>query len=127
MIWVLIQAHTGFAELFANLYNHIPGISSTMITEAGESLRTEGGIALFLGALKGTPYKLYALAAGIQHWPFLLFVGVSIVSRFARFSGTCALTWLLSKTILRRLSLRAKLSLHTVFWILFYAIYFWII
>lgn len=123
-IYALSQA--GHSQTIARSFEFIPGISAPLITHAGDSLRSDGLLALFSAALHGTPYKLYALEAGRQNSPLLAFIVISALSRFARFSLTCLIASFFQKTVFRKFAPHHLLQIHLTFWGIFYALYFWI-
>lgn len=104
----------------AAFLDRIPGIGPTMLDVVRASLDTHGLAALFLGPLTGTPYKLYAVAAGQTGAAFLPFLLVSLPARAIRF----VLVVLLTHAIARRLPARLGPPILAVCWLAFYAAYF---
>jgi uncharacterized membrane protein YdjX (TVP38/TMEM64 family) len=104
----------------AAFLDQIPGIGPTMLEVVRASLDTHGLAALFLGPLTGTPYKLYAVAAGQTGAAFLSFLLVSLPARAIRF----VLIVLLTHAIARRLPARLGSPILAVCWLAFYAAYF---
>jgi membrane protein YqaA with SNARE-associated domain len=101
----------------------IPAISPGMVTRVQDDVRSSGVWAMVLGPLSGTPYKIYAAAAGAQGVPYLIFLAASVLARLPRFAlagaGAAFLAW-----IVPRLSRRIVQMLWLGFWIAFYAFYF---
>lgn len=73
-----------------NTMQHVPFVSYKMIAGVEESYRMRGIVAVLLGPLSGTPYKLYAVAAPrhVKEIPFLL---ATIPARADRFILICLL------------------------------------
>src|SRR4029078_440924 len=104
--------------------DRIPAISSGMIADAGEDLQRKGVAALFEGMVKGTPYKTYAVEAGIQTIGVLSFLAMSVPARLSRFLAIIAITSGLSAVLRRRISANYTAAVVIGLWILFYAAYF---
>lgn len=100
----------------------IPGISDRMIGDAGNQLEEHGAAAVFIGPLRGIPYKIYAVQAAWQRRPLVEFLLVSIPARAIRF----LLTTLLASAIASRLRLRERtlVHIHLLAWTAFYTAYF---
>ncbi|MGH3434135.1 MAG: hypothetical protein ACRDQB_15000 [Thermocrispum sp.] len=133
-LWTLGGALLGGALMFAwathapeaavASVDHVPAVTEQMLTRVQSGLADSGVLAMFLGPLSGTPYKLYAVfapAAGIGLPAFLL---ISIPARLIRFVLVVLLTNLTARTLLKRRSSRTRLALVMGFWITFYALYF---
>jgi membrane protein DedA with SNARE-associated domain len=106
------------------LLDRVPGIGFAMQAQVRESLAEEGLSALFLGPLTGTPYKLYAVAAGQQDFAFAAFLLVSVPARATRFVLVCLLAYTVSRLLSARLSTHARYGLLAAVWLIFYAGYF---
>jgi membrane protein YqaA with SNARE-associated domain len=102
----------------------LPGISPELGEQARQGLASQGPGTLFLGALNGIPYKLYAIQAASTGLGFVTFMLTSIGARLARFLAVTGLAWLIGAKILPNLSVAAKLHIHFAFWGLFYFAYF---
>ena len=63
----------------------VPAISTEMVGRVREQLSTQGVVALMLGPLSGTPYKLYAVQAAGAGTSIGLFLLVSAPARLTRF------------------------------------------
>ena len=96
-----------------------------MIAAVQSELNELGLPAIFLGPLRGTPYKIYALEASCLAYPFHLFLLISIPARLVRFLLVTLLVGGLRKA-LGRLSLRGARLIHLSCWTVFYAGYFFL-
>lgn len=104
------------------LVERVPAISTGMVDRVEQEIADRGTLALFIGPLRGTPYKIYAVAAGQRGTGLLLFLAVSVPARLLRFVVlTLAVAWLSGRA--PGWSLRAKRTLHAVLWTVFYAGY----
>lgn len=102
----------------------VPAIGPGMIQDVRSGLASNGLVALFLGPLKGTPYKIYAVVSGESGLSLPLFLLVSIPARGVRFIGmTLAASWV-SHGPLSSWPLRRKRALAIGAWTVFYAVYF---
>lgn len=102
----------------------IPDINSSRLLEVMESLKKEGLIAIFRGPIEGIPYKIYASYSGALGLNFLMFILISIPARAMRFVITVLITNLISKTVLRKRSLKSKKIILILIWIILNTIYF---
>jgi len=102
------------ARLFLS---HIPAIHLALISQVKEQLDCRGLVAILLGPLRGTPYKIYAVQWGAMHASFAGFLLISIPARYLRF-----LTSVLIVSAARRV---ARLCALAYAWATFYALYFW--
>jgi len=117
-------SRAGMGGALAGLFVQLPGIAPELMAHAHASLAREGWLALLSGALTGTPYKLYALHAGVEAAPLLPFVLASAVARLLRFSLACPAAWTAARVLGRRFARPTLLRLHVVYWCLFYIAYF---
>ena len=111
-------------EAFRALFLSLPGIDEAMIAGVRSQLESMGLTAVFLGPLKGTPYKIYALEASILDYPYPLFLLISIPARLTRFVLVTLLVGGIRAALGSRLSLPGARLTHLVCWTLFYAWYF---
>lgn len=107
------------AEAWSAL-DRVPGIGPAMQEGVRAALAEHGLAALFLGPLTGTPYKLYAVAAGQQGLSLAAFLLVSVPARALRF----VLLALLTRAIAQLLPERRRLPVLAVCWLVFYLGYF---
>jgi len=82
-------------------------------------------LAMLKGSVTGIPYKVYAVAAGKEGLPALLFFGITIPVRLARFALAASIVAAISALLRRRLDLRRRLMLLATFWVLFYGEFWW--
>jgi membrane protein YqaA with SNARE-associated domain len=133
-LWALAGAVAGGALMFAwgradaggaeRALDRVPAISAAAIQEVGRSIRERGAVAVFLGPLTGTPYKIYAVESAPAGLSLARFLAVSVPARLLRFVLVTLLFAGMARGPLRRWP-PAKLALaHTAAWGLFYAAYF---
>ncbi len=104
----------------------IPAIDGTMLDNVQSQLATQGLVALFVGPLIGTPYKIYALEAAALQLGYLPFLLVSIPARLIRFLLVASIVAALNRGLARRLNLRQRQGLLMACWTSFYAWYFYV-
>jgi len=112
----------GFGLL--SLMDYIPGINEALMERARSGLETHGLANLFTGALGGIPYKLYAVQAPAIGAGLGAFLAFSAAARLLRFGVVTGIAWTASR-LMPRVSSAAKLRIHAMAWIVFYAYYFW--
>ena len=71
---------------------------------------TNGVAIVAIGALTPIPYKLIAIASGVEQLDFALFIAVSILGRGARFLAFAALVWWLGPRVRALLDRHAALA-----------------
>lgn len=131
-LWALAGALAGGALMHAwgaadpaaarDALDAVPAVSAAAVAGVGEALAADGWIALFVGPLTGTPYKIYAVEAGRLGLGLLPLLAVSVPARLVRFVlVTLLATGLVRAPGLRRLPLPRQRLLHAVAWTLFYA------
>jgi hypothetical protein len=79
---------------------------------------------MLAGSFGGVPYKLYAAAAGNAGAPLLGFSLASFAARLPRFLVIGIGTAGIGRVAARWLSLRGRLTVLGLSWVLFYAWYF---
>ena len=109
---------------FAALLDVVPAISPALVSEVEQVWRSEGFIGMLAGSFSGTPYKLFAAAAGGQGSAFFLFLIFSFAARLPRFLLVAAASAAISTFLARRVELRARLTILLALWVAFYAWYF---
>jgi hypothetical protein len=102
----------------------VPAINAGMLARVRESLRSSGALALFLGPVTGTPYKIYAVESGESGVPLLLFLAVSIPARGLRFLILAIGVDCASRGPLAPWPLIRKRALVAGLWAVFYVAYF---
>jgi membrane protein YqaA with SNARE-associated domain len=111
-------------EAAVALLDAVPAISPDMIERVRSSLSASGLMALFLGPLTGTPYKIYAAISGslgVGLWPFLL---VSVPARGVRFVALAFVTSWASRGPFAAWPRGRKWLVLALLWAVFYAGYF---
>jgi membrane protein YqaA with SNARE-associated domain len=111
-------------EAFRTLFLSLPGIDEAMIRSVRSQLESMGLAAVFLGPLKGTPYKIYALEASLLAYSWPLFVLISLPARLIRFVLVTLLVGSIRIALGKRLSTAGAWFTHLACWTLFYAWYF---
>lgn len=106
------------------IFGLVPGISEQMIADVRQQLDSRGLMALFIGPLIGTPYKIYAVEAAGAGFGLLVFLLVSIPARLMRFLVVTLVAGFASHVLRRFVTTRVLLSLHVILWVGFYAWYF---
>jgi membrane protein YqaA with SNARE-associated domain len=109
----------------ARFLDAVPAISPEMIDRVEEEMRESGPASMMLGPLQGTPYKIYAWAAGTQEQPLGALLLWTVPARAARFVlvAIIAAIW---GSLIRRITPRTDwlLAPYLIAWIAFYASYF---
>ncbi len=104
--------------------DQIPGIGPDMIAWVRGALADMGAFALFLGPLTGTPYKVYAVNAGILGLFPATFALVSMLARALRFVLVSLLAYTLARLLPARVCRKLYLPLWATVWLGFYGFYF---
>jgi membrane protein YqaA with SNARE-associated domain len=102
----------------------VPAISPALMRDAHDALAGQGALAMILGPLSGTPFKVYAVqaaSAGISFGTFLL---ASIPARLPRFLLVALLAGLAAHALRRRFAAPTIRAIWLGAWVLFYAVYF---
>jgi membrane protein YqaA with SNARE-associated domain len=106
------------------LLDRVPAISQGMIARVETEIAARGALALFIGPLRGTPYKIYAVLSGERGEGLALFLAVSVPARLLRFVLlTLLAAWVSARPPVAAWSLRAKRTVHAAFWGAFYSAY----
>lgn len=121
ILWSLSEIEFGSRLLRAFL--SLPGINRDLVANVGQAVSEQGAVALFPGMLRGQPYKLFAVHAGVQEISLPLFLGISFVARLGRFLLTAVVAWSCARA-LRRHPPRVLFRLHALVWVAFYLVYF---
>lgn len=100
----------------------IPAIAPSLIAKVGEQIEERGLIAVMMGPLKGIPYKIYAVELGARRRSLVSFLLTSIPARYLRFAFAVGAFWAAGQVL--PFALRGKRISVTVFWIVFYWVYF---
>lgn len=116
----------GWQELAGaiGIIEKIPAISTAMVNRVHTDLIEQGVMAMILGPLSGTPYKIFAIQAsdtGIGIW---LFVLTTIPARLIRFILVTVFCHYALKILAYSKLGRNKLVALITGWMLFYLLYF---
>ena len=120
-VWLAAQHDP---EAVRKLFIMIPAIDGEMLAGVRSQLATDGLLALFIGPLTGTPYKIYALEAAVLGLGYLPFLLVSVPARLIRFALVASVVAALNHALARRLQLRQRQGLLLASWVFFYLWYF---
>lgn len=114
------------SESTARFLAVIPAVSPAMIDRVEREMHERGPASMLLGPLRGTPYKLYARAAGVQRQPIAATLLWTIPARGARFLLVAALAAAYG-AVDRRFTPRLawRLGPYLLAWAVFYTWYFW--
>lgn len=133
-LWALLGALIGGALIwYMGLVNadpmraaftSIPAINEGMLNNVRDQLQNSGLVALFVGPLIGTPYKLYALEAAQLGYGLFIFLLVSIPARLMRFVIVTIVSAAASRAMNKFVGIRTLQVLHVSVWIAFYSWYF---
>ena len=136
-VWAVVGALFGGALMYGvgaqlepergpRLLDAIPAISLAMIDRVEEEMREDGPASMLLGPIQGTPYKIYAWAAGEQGESLGAVLLWTIPARAARFLLTAVIAAICGSLVGRVTSrLGWILGPYLLVWVLFYAGYFW--
>ena len=97
----------------------IPGIPEGMIKEVYANLQEDGLKALLIAPMKGIPYKIFAVEAGIMQIDLTKFFLMTLPSRLQRIFFLCLVVGVVSRIF------RKPIERYTQRWCLFYVL-FWI-
>jgi membrane protein YqaA with SNARE-associated domain len=103
----------------------VPAIAPGIISATREAMTGAWPSKLFVGAVSGVPYKIYAVEAGAAGINLIAFLGVSAAARFARFAGTIIITELGRRILAGMGQARWAHAVLSGFWLCLYAAYFW--
>ena len=120
-VWGRFDPQTA-RQLIASL----PAIDTAIIASAHQQLADHGIEAIFLGLLRGIPYKIYAVEAATLGHGLATFLAFSIPGRLIRFLLVTALAAGVARALRERTSLRTLQWLHLATWSTFYAWFFWV-
>lgn len=102
----------------------VPAVGPDLVARAHDEMAHSWPLNLFVGAVTGLPYKLYAVEAGALGINPFLFVLVSFFARLPRFLLTMALAWLADKGLARIGQPRWRFAIWAASWLALYAAYF---
>jgi len=135
-LWALLGALVGGtliwyvglinADPLREIFTSIPAINEGMLSDVRDQLEDSGLVALFIGPLVGTPYKLYALEAAQLGYGLFVFLLVSIPARMMRFVIVTIVSAAACRALERLISARTLQVLHVSLWVAFYSWYFYV-
>ncbi|MDH3374213.1 MAG: hypothetical protein OEM85_12655 [Gammaproteobacteria bacterium] len=133
-LWVLCGALIGGGLLWfvgqtdpepaRALFVSLPAINDAMIADVRSQLDDMGLMAVIVGPLSGTPYKLYAVEAATLGFGLTSFLLVSIPARLLRFLLVSVVAGALGQFAQRKWGLHVARVLLAAFWVALYAWYF---
>jgi membrane protein YqaA with SNARE-associated domain len=110
----------------ASILDSVPTVDRDAIERVSSETEEHGPRSVVYGPLRmGTPYKLYARAAGVQEESLASFLFWSIPGRLERFLPLTAIAILAGLALRRWIGARPRtaLSLYAAIWTAFYAVY----
>jgi membrane protein YqaA with SNARE-associated domain len=110
----------------ASILDGVPTVDRDAIQRVSSETEEHGPRSVVYGPLRmGTPYKLYARAAGVQEEPLASFLFWSIPGRLERFLPLMGIAILAGLAMRRWIGARPRtaLSLYAAIWTAFYAVY----
>lgn len=112
------------AEFMASL----PGIDARLVDEVKSDWQANGALGMFVGSFSGTPYKLYAVAAGSVsdlESSFMLagFGFASVLARLPRFMLVAVIAGEVGPRMIERFGKRRVWAVFALGWAGFYALY----
>jgi len=102
----------------------LPGIGPAMLDRVARQVGSRGFLAVLLGPLYGTPYKLYAAEAGRRRLSLAGLMLVTIPARLLRFVAVTLLAAWLAHGVAPTLPQGAQYAVWALAWTVFYAWYF---
>lgn len=118
-IWATLDPQSA-RRLIASL----PAIDTAMIASVHQQVADRGLGALFLGPLRGVPYKIYAVEAATLGQGLAVFLVVSAPARLIRFVVVTAFAAAFARAMRGHASLRTLQRVHLACWVVFYVWYF---
>lgn len=102
----------------------IPAISPDVLVQVRQQLNEWGYASLFIGALSGVPYKIYAVEASAQTLSLMSLLIVTIPARALRYMLVILLVDRVSKCWMKGWTYNKQLLVVVVCWVVFYLWYF---
>lgn len=121
---LMYRAGARDAGRLRELFLRIPGIGPAMLERVAQQVGSRGFLAVMMGPLYGTPYKLYASEAGRRRMSLAGLVLVTVPARLLRFVAVTMLAAWLAHGLAPALAQEAKYAAWAVAWAVFYAWYF---
>ncbi len=133
-LWALAGALAGGALVYAwGVYDRpgalaviesVPAISPVMVERVATQLAGHGVLAIFVGPLTGTPYKLYAAHAADANIGWIVFMLMSVPARGIRFVLVTTGVHCILRYLVPARARTHPTALILSAWVLFYACYF---
>lgn len=101
----------------------VVGVNEALLADAGSAWREGGAWAMTVGSFTGTPYKLYAFAAGTDGTGVVAFALLSFLARLPRFVMVALMSGTLAIRLRRRMGNRWFWALFVWTWAGFYSWY----
>ncbi len=112
-------------ENIQSFLDFIPGISNTMVEQAGYQIQELGlWESLLTGIASGVPYKIYASWSGHLNLSLITFLMASACVRALRFTAVTGIAHIASLCLQNRLNISQLYWVHAICWVLFYMFYF---
>lgn len=111
-------------EQVRHFFTFLPAITADMVVDVNKQLENNGLVALFVGPLTGTPYKIYALEAASLGYGLGILLLISLPARLLRFVIVSLVAGTICQMLSSRVSLRKLRIIHLVFWLGLYGVYF---
>lgn len=107
-----------------SILESIPAINGALIHHVEQQIAQYGAWSIFLGPLRGIPYKIYAAEWGWQHRELATLVLITIPARAIRFVILSAIASFAATVLRKRISDRSIVAIHLFLWTAFYLVYF---
>lgn len=106
------------------IFLRVPGIGPSMLDRVAQQVAARGFLAVLLGPLYGTPYKLYAAEAGRRNMSLAGLMLMTVPARMLRFLAVTLLAAWLAHGVVPGLETATKYGAWAAAWTVFYAWYF---
>jgi len=108
------------------MLGQIPAVGPHLIASVADHLARWGAFALPLGGVSGVPFKIYPVMAAQTGLSLAVFLAFALPARLARFAASVLLASIVNRRLPSWLGPRQRVLLLAGFWILFYAVYWWL-
>lgn len=105
-------------------FDALPAVAVPLMAEVANIWSVDGFWGMLSASFAGTPYKLFAAAAGEQGTPLVAFLLASFAARIPRFLLVAAVCGGISHFLSRWLAVRLRLAVLLAAWTAFYSWYF---
>lgn len=103
---------------------NVPLVSDAMVQTTEQQLSEHGAMAILLGPIKMTPFKIYAVFASHRDVSLIAFVIVAIIARISRFIIVALIASGLMKLFSKWVSYKQARIILVVVWVTIYVQYF---